>query len=535
MDYRLRKGETFTRWWHPRGGRWAHQDEDLRGDFWQKLLTREPYGAKSNHANFSIWTHGNGLFEYEPVLKSGCGDFDDGVFDHRNAELTEEGITLARDGTGEVVFEVNSPYVIVPKVGELRDRADDSEASVVQYVARGDVRISISLDFGRSWSSVEPSITGTVDLTPWLRERYQYLLKFTLTGKRGDVALRSLRMRTWVQLAPASLPRLKKGVNRLTFKTGDKRGLATTPWMQTPFLGDRNELSRYWNREPSDYEPDRFQQRVKGDMELAFAAPPGRRIEWMSLGGFFAAHRRDRAKLTANEIWYAVNDSDDWQQLYKASVPDWNDHWHYGWDGDVVLDKPAESVRVRYIGDPGVNAVRVNLHSSGTKPAASAPVEVTHGYEIDGQLLEKRFTFENPAKYSIDCPSAPRNVFIAMQLPSDAATDQRDVPKQTSTPDSPDRESDAPDWVSAMRKVHAKYDGKPGIFAQFGDSITDSRAFWSSVRYKRVNASPEVVKAFQLVSSRMIEDCWDRKGPANGNQGGRTIRWAHRNVSTWLT
>jgi len=107
--------------------------------------------------------------------------------------------------------------------------------------------------------------------------------------------LKSLRMRTWVQVAPASLPRLKTGVNHLRFKTGDKHGFPTTPSMQTPFMGEREEMSRYWLREPRDYDPDRFQQRVKGEMDLLFAAPPGRKIQWMSLGGFFTAIRGEGA------------------------------------------------------------------------------------------------------------------------------------------------------------------------------------------------------------------------------------------------
>ena len=91
-----------------------------------------------------------------------------------------------------------------------------------------------------------------------------------------------------------------------------------------------------------------------------------------------------------------------------------------------------------------------------------------------------------------------------------------------------------PDWVAPMKQVHSKYQGTRGELAQFGDSITDTRAFWSSLRYKRNNAPPEMVKAFDLVSSYMIEDCWDRKGPENGNKGGKTIRWADQNLPSWL-
>ncbi len=89
-------------------------------------------------------------------------------------------------------------------------------------------------------------------------------------------------------------------------------------------------------------------------------------------------------------------------------------------------------------------------------------------------------------------------------------------------------------WVAAMKRVHAKFTGEKGTFAEFGDSITCSRAFWFTMRYHAEKGPAEMVRAFELVNGRMIEDCWDRKGPQYGNQGSMTIRWAHENVDTWL-
>ena len=89
-------------------------------------------------------------------------------------------------------------------------------------------------------------------------------------------------------------------------------------------------------------------------------------------------------------------------------------------------------------------------------------------------------------------------------------------------------------WVPAMKSVHEKFHGERGTYAQFGDSITVSRAFWFGLRHARNNASPEMDKAFGLVKDYMLEDCWDWKGPEFGNEGQMTIRWAHKNVDKWL-
>jgi lysophospholipase L1-like esterase len=91
------------------------------------------------------------------------------------------------------------------------------------------------------------------------------------------------------------------------------------------------------------------------------------------------------------------------------------------------------------------------------------------------------------------------------------------------------------DWQSAMRRVHSRFTGKPGTLAQFGDSITETRAFWSPLSYERKNASPEFEKAFQLVKAHLVPDTWTGgKGPENGNQGGKTVAWALENLDGWL-
>jgi lysophospholipase L1-like esterase len=86
-----------------------------------------------------------------------------------------------------------------------------------------------------------------------------------------------------------------------------------------------------------------------------------------------------------------------------------------------------------------------------------------------------------------------------------------------------------------MTRVHARFGGRPGTFAHFGDSITVSLAFWSPLPHDRKNASPEMERAYRLFEGRLRPECWrDWKGPGFGNDGGRTIRWAVENVKKWL-
>jgi hypothetical protein len=92
-----------------------------------------------------------------------------------------------------------------------------------------------------------------------------------------------------------------------------------------------------------------------------------------------------------------------------------------------------------------------------------------------------------------------------------------------------------PAWVEAMSAVHARFKGRRGTFAHFGDSMTVSMAFWMPLQDKPKNLTPAGAAAHKCVDDYMVTDCWSRwKGYQFGNEGGRTIRWAEENVDAWL-
>jgi hypothetical protein len=86
-----------------------------------------------------------------------------------------------------------------------------------------------------------------------------------------------------------------------------------------------------------------------------------------------------------------------------------------------------------------------------------------------------------------------------------------------------------------MRKVHAHLTGSRGTFAQFGDSITVTMAFWAPLQDGPKNMDPEAAQAYKAVKDYMKPECWRQwKGPDYGSEGGMTIRWADENVGRWL-
>lgn len=90
-------------------------------------------------------------------------------------------------------------------------------------------------------------------------------------------------------------------------------------------------------------------------------------------------------------------------------------------------------------------------------------------------------------------------------------------------------------WVEPMKKVHARFTGVPGTLACFGDSITVTMAFWTPLAGEPRAMPAPMAQALARVKGYLKSECWNKwKGPAFGNNGSMTIRWAHDNIDTWL-
>ncbi len=90
-------------------------------------------------------------------------------------------------------------------------------------------------------------------------------------------------------------------------------------------------------------------------------------------------------------------------------------------------------------------------------------------------------------------------------------------------------------WVGRMRKVHERFTGQKGTFAQFGDSITVTMAYWAGLQWEKKGMDEQGRKMFELVNGYMRKECWGQwKGEEYGSEGGMTVRWADENVEKWL-
>ncbi|MBI2929925.1 MAG: hypothetical protein HYY24_30065 [Verrucomicrobia bacterium] len=416
MDYVLRSGESFTRWWKPQGGRWNHHASYGERPFPRSVIERAPRGPKSKHESFTVHTHGNGRFVYQPNLTAQSADFADGVYDSRNVATGPTGLTLKEPGEGFAIFEVRTPYVIVPLVGDLDSRADDREASVVKVDA-ANTALALSLDHGFTWREVGDG-DGAFALTPHVSGTYGYLLKLTLRGRPAQAVVRSLEITTWVQVHPASLPALRKGTNAVRLVTGDHHGLPTRVLEIRPSASKRDEFLKYLVELPKDYDPARRTSRVRGAFVVKVPAPPRAKIAWLSAGASFETHQGATAKNTRNTIAYAVDEPKEFREIYRADVPTDQKHWHYNVDREVKLDAPAHAVFVRYVGDPAVNNIRLYAHCLDDPPRAAAPLLVTHRWSEASVPKSKQVTLAGPGEYEIVTDAEPEDESVEIAVPS---------------------------------------------------------------------------------------------------------------------
>ncbi len=419
MDFYLRQGESFTRWWTPQGGRWHHLPRYSQTKWVRELISTPPIGMKPNHRDFTRWNHGNGLFHYAPRLSRNSTDFQDGAYAVRNLAPGEGGLHLIKAGDAEVVFEVFTPYIIVAKINDLDDPNDDAEASVVTVDAAVPLDLSLSLDHGLTWQQGGKVQGGrnVVDLTRLVRGTYGYLLRLSAAGSEGQAAVNSLCIDTWVQVAPISLPRLKKGENHLRCDVGDRYGLKTIPMLVNPDTSNPRDLEKYLVAMPGDYDPRRDTCRIRGEAILRLTAPAGLKIGWLSVGATFRTDQGEQAAKTNNRIAYAIGEPRDFKEVYRSSVPTWVNHWRYNWDTDIRLDQPAEVVYVRFYGDPGLNTMRACLHLLPKEPPTTR-LQVTHEYSMDGRAYRSTQDLAEPAAYTVNCDGDPENISITIAVPS---------------------------------------------------------------------------------------------------------------------
>jgi hypothetical protein len=327
----LEDGKTFVYWGRnsnagdapgpERSHTWVNQPEKMHG-------SKDGAGYKPGQARY-----GNAVYTYRPDFAN--GDYREGV--------------IAEDDK-HVDFEFYTPYVIA--AAPAGDKEWDIYEPGCRYGlvlhGKADCAVSLSTDQGKTWQDCGAFADG-LDLTDRAKGRRQYWLRLHAGAKA--LAKSGLTVVTVCQANPATMPRLKDGASRVTFRASGRAVLSAGPNL-----------------------PQAEAHVVEGKfgspaVALEAATPRGESV----LAVYAAAHVQS-GDPPSPDVKYQIEFSTDGGKTWKPVVKDWTiprrgdepgDFWSqslcWGW-AEPDDKKAAAAVRVRFRNDGGKNYARGEVH-----------------------------------------------------------------------------------------------------------------------------------------------------------------------------
>jgi hypothetical protein len=253
LNVQLREGEKLTRNWSNKGKLIDWVDADILEGGKGILGLQRQLGDKAPGRV------GNGVLEYHVPLAGG------GL---RGGALRAENLASTAEDQAAPALHVKDaaqPGVLVLRMPSSYVYVSGTLAFKAVVGSGGGVAVSFSDNQGLDWkkiADVKASGDQKIDLTMSVFRRYDYRLKFELTGR--GTGLESLDITHDVQHSQAPLPTITEGRNHITLATGPQEGTITLEGNTDPAAAPWKQLSI------KDFHP------VLNSAELRWARPHGK-------------------------------------------------------------------------------------------------------------------------------------------------------------------------------------------------------------------------------------------------------------------
>lgn len=386
-DFVLRRGERFIRFAQPQGARFAISPLQIKDKALLQQLQNEPVGPKSLRGDGPTWS--NGQFVYAPDLQSDAGPFQDGVVASENVRISDVGLTVEKAGVGWAIFEVRSPYLIVPEVNKLDDPKDDKQAATINLDAAG-ITLSYSPDNTATWISLDAkTFPIQLDLTAQVAGSYGYLLRIELNGQPDKAVVKSLKFTTHVQVSPRSWPQAIDHTHDIAFRRHDEFGLPTRVFAGITSTSNENSFLAPVIRPPREIQTGDASRRVLGPFTLRVSPPVGSRLTWFRYGGRFAVHA-EQPELGQILLSNVIGQPLGFQPQTVAPLPADHAGTDRQLDELVRLDEPVTAAYVWMEGRPALNDLRLTAHGIDVTPRPAAPWAIIHRWRTGDDIREQR-------------------------------------------------------------------------------------------------------------------------------------------------
>ena len=398
IDLDLRRGETLIRYFTNEEKWFCPPDfyATWKRDTTQRFIDAGPHDPR-NPAN----TYANGTLVYEPDWNH-KNNFYDGLYSGKGYFLNDGKVYPKSCETAQVIFRIQSPYLIVGNPGELEVDGDSHNGAIFQaeFFRKDDSAlnsVAVSTDNGLSWNEIwKNDRIGTrtvrLDLTNRVEGTYGYLIKVTLQADQSEsTSLSEIRLCNHLFLSPIPLPAIKTGENRFTFSLEEEKGTLNL----RPDLGNENNYHKYFHEISGLEYSNHFTERLspiaggEGYATIEVAAPVGSKLEWLTIHGSFGEDVGDD-NAESVEILYRTARNEKWQSAWKSDFSARNDKWRWDSSVDVYLDPPAEKCFVKFLlkRNKRISLNMVKIYAHLLRPAPSLnpeSVTIIHNWNEDGK------------------------------------------------------------------------------------------------------------------------------------------------------
>jgi hypothetical protein len=410
VNIELRPGERLTRNWFHKG---LHVNGILK-DGGEPGCLKERTGQGSmaycvQYGDICAGRVGSGTLEYNVPLADGT--FRSGALRAENLACKAEDQTgpalHVKDAAQPGILEVRMPTSYVYLGGELAFDAAIGDG--------GNLRVFLSDNNGLDWkevAAVEKSGPQKIDLTKFILRRYDYRLRFVLSGK--GTGLESLKISNVIQCSQRALPTLVKGDNTIAFSAGRPEGTITIEGTSDENLKAKGKNVSLFDYNPTlnNIAPQSF--RVKGNpAEVTFAiATPGDMTRLRFGGHFRARDKRDQ--------WDAQVSFDGGKTFKTVAI--YVGPTQGKCQFTTVADVPAgtREARVRWSGVERNTCClfSARIDADYRQPHGGfRPVKITYIWEEDGIEKKDVHVAAKPEDtYTIRCESKPEMKSIVLEL-----------------------------------------------------------------------------------------------------------------------
>ena len=378
----LRSGETLRRYLKPGledGKTWAYWGINYNrpgriGPTRSRTWVNQPekmYKTKKNtpHIN-GQGRYANAVYTYKPDFASDA--YKEGVVDESDKHVT---------------LEFYSPYVIAatPAPENLKGNWGIYKPGATNgLVVNGKMTcpVSISTDGGKTWQDAGRTKDG-MDLTDMVKSHMQYWIRFGAGAKQ--LAGKGITIRTVCQCAPTMTPRVKAGVNTVTYESSGQAVLSTGP------NTDQTKVVAGKQNSPA--------------VTLELAAPRGAE----AVAVYAAAHVACGAPPKPSK--YNIDCSIDGGKTWKPLLKDYEvirrgyepgDWWSQTFImGDAKLASARGPVRVRFTNSARRTFMRAEAHLV-YKVENTSPLKVTFAYKDGGAVKTASHTYARSAPGKAD-------------------------------------------------------------------------------------------------------------------------------------